>query len=201
MLNRRSLPGLLAVLFLLPGLTACDSVAPSGAEAGLTAEARSDHAQTNRLLAAARAATARYQDATAGEAAGWLGEHDGHPEPCVYHGVLGGMGYHYVNGGLMGPPDALDVTKPQALLYEPQRNGRRLLVGVEYIVPGDIVGPDGPAPGLFGQDFRWNPVQQIWALHVWIWRNNPSGMFFDWNPKVSCEFADFAIDVTSPPAP
>jgi len=23
-------------------------------------------------------------------------------------------------------------------------------------------------------------------LHVWIWRENPSGMFADWNPTVHC---------------
>ena len=26
----------------------------------------------------------------------------------------------------------------------------------------------------------------VYILHAWIWKNNPAGMFEDWNPKVSC---------------
>jgi hypothetical protein len=26
----------------------------------------------------------------------------------------------------------------------------------------------------------------IWYLHVWIWEPNPSGLFADWNPSVTC---------------
>lgn len=26
-----------------------------------------------------------------------------------------------------------------------------------------------------------------WVLHVWLWRGNPSGLFEDWNPTVSCD--------------
>ena len=27
----------------------------------------------------------------------------------------------------------------------------------------------------------------FYELHVWAWRDNPSGVFVDWNPRVSCE--------------
>jgi hypothetical protein len=27
----------------------------------------------------------------------------------------------------------------------------------------------------------------FYELHVWAWRDNPHGMFVDWNPEVSCE--------------
>ena len=26
----------------------------------------------------------------------------------------------------------------------------------------------------------------LYVLHAWIWQNNPTGMFMDWNPTVSC---------------
>jgi hypothetical protein len=44
-------------------------------------------------------------------------------------------------------------------------------------------------PELFGQHFHRNEAFGIWALHVWVWRNNPSGLFADWNPRVSCAAA------------
>jgi hypothetical protein len=188
----------IAVVLAL-GLASCDSASTfEMADSSISQDARPQQANVNHLLAAARAATARYQDETAGVAAGW--EADPY---CIYHGELGGMGIHYINGANMGPPQALDVRKPQALLYEPQKNGRSRLVGVEYIVPGGIVGPGGPAPMLFGEHFHFNPnvgPDGIWALHVWIWRNNPAGMFADWNPNVTCDYADVAIDVTMPPS-
>jgi len=99
------------------------------------------------------------------------------------------MGYHYAYDDHFTHPAGLDVTQPQVLLYEPQRNGRHRLVGLEYVVPGEIYGGDQPAPVLFGEEFHWNPDLELWALHVWIWRNNPTGMFADWNPQVSCQFA------------
>ena len=187
----------IAVVLVL-GLAACDSASTfEMADSSISQDARHQQTNVSPLLAAARAATAAYHNEAAGVAAGW--EADPY---CIYHGFLGGMGIHYINGAYMGPPEALDVTKPQALLYEPQKNGRKRLVGVEYIVPGGIVGPEGPAPMLFGQHFHFNPNvgdDGIWALHVWLWRNNPAGMFADWNTNVTCEYADVAIDVTAPP--
>jgi hypothetical protein len=57
---------------------------------------------------------------------------------------------------------------------------------------GAELGPGGPAQELFGQRFHWNEfaVGGIWALHVWLWRHNPAGLFADWNPNVSCQFAE-----------
>lgn len=26
-----------------------------------------------------------------------------------------------------------------------------------------------------------------YEIHVWAWRDNPNGIFVDWNPRVSCE--------------
>ena len=29
-------------------------------------------------------------------------------------------------------------------------------------------------------------LPDFYELHAWIWRPNPSGIFQNWNPKVSC---------------
>ena len=42
------------------------------------------------------------------------------------------------------------------------------------------------APVLFGQEFKQNDTFQLWGLHVWLWKENPSGLFASWNPRVSC---------------
>jgi len=142
---------------------------------------------TNRELAAARRATARYHRVDQAVDNGW-----GDPviSECVAHPVLGGMGHHYVNLGLMD--GALDPATPEVLLYEPTRNGRFALVGVEYVVPFGVeprAADGGTAPTLFGQSFHESEGAGGWALHVWVWKNNPAGMFADFNPRVSCDHA------------
>lgn len=60
------------------------------------------------------------------------------------------------------------------------------LLGVEYIVPG---APTDTPPVLFDQALHYNATFQVWVLHVWAWRDNPSGLFADWNPKATCDHA------------
>jgi hypothetical protein len=98
---------------------------------------------------------------------------------------LGGMGYHYVNTELLD--DKLDVANPEALLYEPQANGELRLVAVEYVIPKSAWQSANP-PELFGQKLELNAFD-LWALHVWAWENNPSGIYKSWNPRVSCDNA------------
>jgi hypothetical protein len=44
---------------------------------------------------------------------------------------------------------------------------------------------------LMGQLFHSNTspnrygIPAFYALHVWAWRDNPHGVFVDWNPRVS----------------
>lgn len=135
-----------------------------------------------RQLAEVRRATAHYQVEANAVSDGYLPTTD-----CVEIPGVAGMGYHYVNPDLFGPPEALDITTPQAILYEPQKNGRNRLVAVEYIT--GMGQPEIDPPMLFGEHFHWNPHLEFWALHVWLWRNNPEGIFEDWNPKVNCDYA------------
>lgn len=113
--------------------------------------------------------------------------------PCMTDPTLGGMGFHYGNVGLIDGTAAVDA--PELLLYEPQASGRYKLVAVEYIIPYTFAPKDGPAPVLFGETFSQNDTFQLWGLHVWLWKNNPSGLFAPWNPRVSCSATSNAMQM------
>ncbi len=128
-----------------------------------------------------REATASYHDYEAGKDAGWNLQ----LSDCVAHPELGGMGFHY--GRMEYMDGRVNYLEPQVLLYAPAGEEEMEFVGVEYIVPFEILPEDSEPPVLFFHEFRKNPMQEIWALHVWTEKHNPSGMFADWNPDVSCE--------------
>ena len=69
---------------------------------------------------------------------------------------------------------------------KPGPDNQASLVGVEFIVPYSAVARDANPPVLFGQQFSRNDVFNVWALHVWTHRSNPSGLFAPWNPRVHC---------------
>lgn len=93
---------------------------------------------------------------------------------------VGGMGQHYVNTGLLD--GTVNASEPEALVYEV--DGDRLqLVAVEYIIPlGAWQSADKPT--LFGKEFTRIDSLGLWALHAWIWRPNPDGIFANYNPNV-----------------
>jgi hypothetical protein len=103
---------------------------------------------------------------------------------CMSNGDLGAMGVHFGNPAFIdGVADSLH---PEVLIYEPGTNGEMSLVGVEFLVPYAAIPKTGTAPVLFGRNFSQNDVFQVWALHVWTHRANPSGLFAPWNPRVHC---------------
>jgi hypothetical protein len=106
--------------------------------------------------------------------------------PCMEDSTLGGMGFHYGKGALID--GRVELKRPELLLYEPQADGSLQLVGIEWIVPFTAWNKPNP-PRLLGVDFAANQTFQVWALHAWIWRTNPSGALADWNPTVSCAHA------------
>ncbi|MHB9859821.1 hypothetical protein [Streptomyces sp. YIM S03343] len=133
-----------------------------------------------RQLATAREATAKYRFLPFATADGY----DAHM--CLARSA-GGMGFHYFNESRFG---SLDPTKPAGLLYEAGDDGRRRLVGVEWVVP--VTGTKTARPRLFGQDFQgpmaghYPGMPTHYDLHVWLYKNNPSGLFAQWNPTVKC---------------
>ena len=145
-------------------------------------------------LAAVRAATARFHDIDAAIAAGYGQLQDAAGIACIDN-VAGGMGIHYVKGSLVGDA-TVNATTPEALVYEPGPNGKLRLVAVEYVVfQGAWDAANAAPPSLFGQTFtlvrsgnRYG-LPPFYELHAWLWNPNPSGMFNDWNPGVTCERA------------
>jgi hypothetical protein len=49
---------------------------------------------------------------------------------------------------------------------------------------------------LFGHAFKQNDAFQLWGLHVWLWKDNPNGIFADWNPVVTCNHATAVSTMT-----
>lgn len=135
-------------------------------------------------LALLRQVTAAFHDFGTATAAGWAAQ----ITPCMTDpGGAGGMGFHYGNLSLFDGSASVD--KPELLLYEPDKNGKLSLVAVEYIIPYTFVPRSAAPPVLFGQQFKQNDTFQLWGLHAWVWSENPSGMFADWNPRVTCDNA------------
>jgi hypothetical protein len=141
----------------------------------------------NNLVKTVRQAADPYKNVEAAEAAGYgmfLG--------CVSGPQVGVMGVHYPNGSLVGD-GILDPTQPEVLVYE-VKNGKYDLVAVEFLVLADDWHANNAAPPvLMGQVFHYNGspnrygMPAFYQLHVWAWKQNPNGVFADWNPNVSCE--------------
>jgi len=138
-------------------------------------------AMSNPLLDAVRKANDRFKDVKVAKAEGY------EPIACASSATAGAMGIHYVNGTLL-KDDALDIAKPEAVMYEPKPDGSLELVAVEYITL------KGPA-SLGGQLFNFTDAPNryglpgFYELHAWAWRQNPAGAFADNNPRVSCDAA------------
>ncbi len=149
-------------------------------------------------LGAVLLATAKYQDEAVALADGYVSTVE-----CV-QAPPGGMGVHYVNFALLEEPP--DLLKPSILLYLPSGSGFKL-IGVEWVAvalantdegPAPWFGEEAPdswissAPTLLGKMFE-GPMaghgpEDPWHYdsHVWLWEENPAGMFEDFNPNVSC---------------
>jgi hypothetical protein len=153
-----------------------------------TAASQSFGADVNKDLAVLRQATAPFHEFATATAAGWSAKITG----CMTDANgAGGMGFHYGNVGLID--GSVQVDQPELLLYEPEKNGQLRLVAVEYIIPYSFHSRASAAPVLFGQEFKRNDTFQLWGLHAWVWKENPSGMFASWNPNVTCENATASV--------
>lgn len=134
-------------------------------------------------LAEVRAATAGFHRVSVAEDAGWGLVPD--LDHCFDNPGVGAMGYHYINVGLLMDP-AVDPRTPESLVYAPGPNGQRHLAAVEWIVPYTLSPREGPAPTVMGHALHHNDALGVWVLHAWVFKHNPSGMFEDWNPQVTC---------------
>jgi hypothetical protein len=140
------------------------------------------------LIDVVRQATERFKDASAAEAEGYALMFG-----CVSGPDSGAMGMHYVNGTLVGDAD-LDPTRPEIVIYEPQPNGELKLVGADYLVFADAWNAKhSEPPQLMGQWFHYFEAPNrfglpaFYTLHVWAWKDNPTGAFVNWHSNISCQ--------------
>jgi hypothetical protein len=146
--------------------------------------------QPPTLVDAVRQATESFQDVEEATSAGYT------QMSCVSGPQEGAMGIHYIDADLVGDGE-LAPDRPEALLYE-MNEGQLQLLGVEYIVLADGWHAEHETPpALLGQHFHYvsGPnrygLPPFYELHVWAWKENPNGMFADWNPDVTCaEFVE-----------
>lgn len=135
-------------------------------------------------LAQLRSATAEFHRPEAAQAAGY----DLVPglDHCFDNPGVGGMGYHYINVSILDI--TVELSRPEAMVYTPGPDGILQLGAVEYIVSAAAWDAEGHTdlPMLFGRSFHLNEALGVYVLHVWAWKHNPSDMFEDWNPNVSC---------------
>jgi hypothetical protein len=166
---------------------------------------------TTEQLAQIRAANQKYQTAQRAISDGFVVD-----AMCVDAGMvgapaaLGGMGIHYPHPGRLGITQTsprvagndgvIDPEQPEVLIYEPQADGSRKLVAVEYMVfeSAWLAAGHSSPPALFGQPFAYmkdvpgtpgdeaHGFEPHYELHVWLYRDNPNGMFAEFNPAVSC---------------
>lgn len=168
-------------------LAACSSDTPPTASplhashaVGSTNEALTSEQREG--VASVRQATAGLHIFANAQAAGYTVQY---PAGCA-QSPLGVQGFHYLNPALVD--GEIELLRPELVMYEPQRDGSLQLIGVDYVVPFTAWTAEEP-PTLLGVPFMRNEPLGVWALHIWAWRPNPSGMFAMWNPNASCKYA------------
>jgi hypothetical protein len=144
-----------------------------------------------KALDALKAAHDKYKDPAVAVADGYMAT-----DECAVNPADGSvMGYHYVNPKLVAAP--VDQNKPPVIIYQPDGNGGRKLVAVEYFKPDadQNLATSDDKPTLFGRPFD-GPMEghspdmpKHYDMHVWLWQNNPDGVLADWNPAGSCKGA------------
>jgi hypothetical protein len=165
-------------------------------------------------LAAVRKATERFRDVKVALAEGYIRDPFDLCDTAEMMGrpaALGAMGVHYFRPDLLGitaPPNPrvngngihTDFLTPSILIYEPQSNGSLELVAVENLAFEAAWKAAGHAtpPAFHGVPYNFmvnNPTtpadeahmfEPHYDRHVWIYRENPNGVFAPFNPKVSC---------------
>jgi hypothetical protein len=157
-------------------------------------------------LEKARAALDKYRDPV-------LAVHDGYFSTvgCIEYpeggseGTMqyapGGMGVHFLNLQLIGP--TMDPAKPQVLIYEPDGHKLRL-VAAEWFVPAEA---SASPPTIFGKQLEGpmeghHPLMPAglhhYDLHVWLWKDNPAGIFSPTNPAVKCPKEGYSFAESAP---
>lgn len=194
------LVGALAALFFVAGSIGCTTQPSPG--------------PGEPTLSEVRELTERFRDVDAALAEGYIRDPFDLCDTAAMMGqpaARGAMGVHYFRPDLLGvtePPSPrvkgqgthTDFREPSILIYEPQADGSMELVAVENLVFADAWHRAGHAnrPTFYGvpydamSDDPNTPADEAhqfaphYDRHVWIYRDNPSGVFAVFNPNVSC---------------
>ena len=145
-------------------------------------------ASTNALVKVVRENTERFKDVAVAEAEGYSLQFG-----CVSGPDSGAMGLHYVNFPLVGD-GVLDPARPEIVIYEPLPNGKLQLVGADFLVLAETWHAKNQAqPQLMGQLLHLfeSPnrfgLPPFYTLHVWAWKESPTGTFVNWHKNISCD--------------
>jgi hypothetical protein len=182
--------------------------------AGIAAQQPSSPAGGEPGLAEVKKATEKYRDVKVALAEGYIRDPFDSCETAEMMGkpaALGAMGIHFFRPDLLGvtePPSPrvsgngmhTDFRQPAILIYEPQADGSLQLVAVENLVfaaAWKAAGHTAP-PSFHGVPYETmvdDPRTELdeahmfaphFDRHVWLYRDNPNGVFNPLNPAVSC---------------
>ena len=184
----------------------------------VTPSAEPMDAETAAAIEAIRGATAKYEDPEVALAEGYVRDPGNLCSLPAEEGLpvqLGAMGIHYFRPDLLqitamaprvaGTGTHTDFSQPGVLIYFPDETGALKLGAVENLVfegawkaagnagPPEFHGRqywhriDNPATPDFDEAHMFEPHYE---LHIWLYKDNPSGMFSPYNPAVSCDAHD-----------
>lgn len=149
-----------------------------------------------------RAAVQKYRDVS-------VARQDGYGTVVPY---ISGMGYHFVNPDFIAPDESgpFNLETPPILVYfttgdydvnpgdvhDSTRDDDLRLAAVEFAHAGDNGAPGTPADIFSDEDSSRNlkvseedgwvfvPGANITAIHAWVSRGNPAGVFHPTNPTI-----------------
>ena len=164
-----------------------------------------------------RSIAERYRDVNVAKAEGYTTDNKCvTAEMLGFPAEMGAMGLHYVRRDMLGLPPKppakqvgrvsgtgthTDFRKPAILIYEPRADGTLELVAVENLVfrkAWHAAGNKRP-PTFHGVEYDAmsdDPKTEIdeahmfephYDRHVWVHRDNPNGVFAQFNPTVTCK--------------
>lgn len=192
----------------------CLSLAALVGAASLQAGQTYDPAPGEPTLEEVHRATERFRDVDVAIAEGYIRDPFDLCDTAEMMGKpasLGAMGIHYFRPDLLGisaPPSPrvngngthTDFLTPSILIYEPQADGLLELVAVENLVFAQAWHESGHAvpPSFHGVEYDRmaddpataaddaHMFEPHYDRHVWIYRDNPNGVFAPFNPAVTC---------------
>jgi hypothetical protein len=149
-----------------------------GAAAGSAVQDDDDH--DSRLTSQQRRLVETLRDVTEDYRSLHEAMEDGYKKVtgCVDKKGVGAMGFHYAKNSLIDAKT--DARKPEVLVYMPNKHGHYRLVAVEFLSTAK------KRPSIAGLKFENGPFPGTFALHAWVWRDNPDGMFAAYNPDLKC---------------